>query len=119
MSVLCADEVSVVCVGTMSVLCAERCLCCVQTDKVYVLCADEVSVLCVGTMSVLCADEVYVLCSDREDSGEITVDYFANVTMADISATNGVVHVVDRVLLPSQLHRWIHHAVAGDYADKH
>ena len=40
----------------------------------------------------------------------VTINRQAHVTQADISATNGVVHIIDHVLIPS---RYLYSAILG------
>jgi uncharacterized surface protein with fasciclin (FAS1) repeats len=50
-----------------------------------------------GKVKTLGGDEVML----RSDNGKVTVDD-ANVTLSDVTADNGVIHVIDTVILPAQ-----------------
>jgi len=54
----------------------------------------------------------HILVHVRSSSG-VTLNNYAKVTQADISVTNGVVHVIDHVLIPPRVRFWLHTGLLG------
>ena len=47
------------------------------------------------------------------DSSGVTINNYAKVTQADLSTTNGVVHVIDHVLIPVRVQIWLRTGILG------